>query len=362
MSTGHEQSQGDCTSAQAAGEAALWDARLRAPDCTEDNHRTFVEWRDAQPANRAAFEQLQSVISVLREERGRPGARALRDSALAMAHRRRRSRLAMAAGIAVAVAAGSLWLAMPEQMSSISRNGVAAIVQGFDSITGSQQERYVTDIGQRTTVTLRDGSIVELNARTEMVVRFDESRRDIELRGGQALFRVAKDASRPFAVHAAGRQILALGTEFDVRLDERSLRVTLLEGKVSVGQGVAGGGDPDRVLRPGEQLLAQLPAAGRRKPAQIASVRRTDVEKVTGWREGRVFVEDLTLREAAQEMNRHSPVQIVVDDPALAALRINGMFRAGEQEVFVAALEDYFPIATHRYGDSSIVLTRKQPE
>src|SRR5690606_15701139 len=93
---------------------------------------------------------------------------------------------------------------------------------------------YSTGIGQRSTVTLQDGSIVELNAQTRIKVAFGAERRSVQLLDGQAIFRVAKDASRPFVVHAGDREIIALGTAFDVRLDPSAMRVTLLEGKVAV--------------------------------------------------------------------------------------------------------------------------------
>jgi hypothetical protein len=76
--------------------------------------------------------------------------------------------------------------------------------------------------------------------------------------------------------------------------------------------------------------------ATKKDPSEIgtsgedALVRTIDVGKVTGWRDGRIYLEDLALTDAAAEMNRHSPVQISVDDPQIAQLRVNGMFRAGE--------------------------------
>jgi transmembrane sensor len=85
-------------------------------------------------------------------------------------------------------------------------------------------------------------------------------------------------------------------------------------------------------------------------------VRTVDVEKFTSWREGRVFFEDLPLGDAVAEMNRYSAIQIEVDDSALSHLRVNGMFRAGEQEAFVTALQDYFPISVTRRGDAKIIL------
>jgi transmembrane sensor len=85
-------------------------------------------------------------------------------------------------------------------------------------------------------------------------------------------------------------------------------------------------------------------------------VRPVDVAKVTGWREGQVFLEDLSLADAVAEMNRYSRVQIVLGDEPLAKLRVNGMFRAGEQSAFVAALQEYFPVTVRRESDTRMTL------
>jgi len=90
------------------------------------------------------------------------------------------------------------------------------------------------------------------------------------------------------------------------------------------------------------------------------TVRDIDVAKATSWRTGRIFLDDLSLADAISEMNRYSPVQITVDDPRLAQLHVNGMFRAGEQDAFVNALEQYFPISAERRGDHSIILTARR--
>ena len=83
-------------------------------------------------------------------------------------------------------------------------------------------------------LTLEDGTRATLNTDTRLTVRYDEYRRYIELSQGEALFEIAKDARRPFAVQVAGRQVLALGTSFLVRRDPGRLAVTLIDGKVSV--------------------------------------------------------------------------------------------------------------------------------
>lgn len=319
-----------------AEHASAWDARLRAPDCTDAERAEFARWRDADAAHRGAFEDLQNIVTRLRAEMGRADVRALRDSALALVKRRRQRRaIGIAAAAMVVSLAGLLWLMIPD---------------GLDLVYGTRH--YETGIGQRSSVTLKDGSSVELNARTRIAVAFDKERRTVQLLQGQALFHVALDSRRPFVVHAGDREIVALGTAFDVRLDKRSVRVTLIDGKVSVEHtSSTTPATQETFLRPGQQLFVSYSGT------QVPVVRAIDTAKVTGWREGRVFLEDMTLQEAVDEMNRHSPVQIVIDGPALESLRVNGMFKAGEQDTFVSALEDYFPIAARRRGEMEIVLS-----
>jgi transmembrane sensor len=346
-----------------ADEAGYWDARLRAPDCTDADRARFAQWRDGAASHRAAFERLQMLIATLRGEAGRADVRGLRDAAVARVRRRQRRRTwSVAASIAFLVAGAAIWTMLPEGKRWDPVHAFAAL---------AQPDRYATGIGQRSSVTLRDGSTVELNTRTQLEVRFSDTRRSVKLVEGQALFHVAKNPQRPFVVHAGDREIVAVGTEFDVRLDADSVRVTLLEGRVEVERSGPVSSRP-QTLDPGQQLVAELAsvagkAAGtstlaasaeKRRAAQHgeAVVRTVDVGKFTSWREGRVFFEDLPLGEAVAEMNRYSAIQIKVDDSALSHLHVNGMFRAGEQEAFVAALQDYFLISVTRRGDAEIIL------
>ena len=75
---------------------------------------------------------------------------------------------------------------------------------------------YSTGIGEQRSITLADGSTIDLNARSRITVRFSEKERDIDLLEGQALFHVAKNKERPFIVHSDGAAVRAVGTEFDV--------------------------------------------------------------------------------------------------------------------------------------------------
>lgn len=337
--------------ASIAEEAGAWDARLRAPDCTDEERARFAEWRDADPAHQQTFERLQAIVATLRHERSRADISALRDEALrAGQHHRRRVWFATAAASVAALILGVVvWSGpSPEWL----REPIAAMVT---RLSGAQI--YSTSTGQRSTFVLDDGSSIELNARSRIEVRFSDYRRDVALVEGQALFNVTRDLRRPFIVRAGDRQVLAIGTRFDVRLDSTSVQVTLLEGKVRVEKDAAMWKRGQEIeLTPGKQLIAQLKNAASQP---TTTVRDIDVAKVTGWREGRIYFNDLPLDEAIQEMNRHSTVHIRLESAELADLRVNGMFKAGDQEIFVSALQEYFQITAERRRAREIVLTKR---
>src|SRR5579863_4518088 len=94
---------------QIADQAGYWDARLRSPYCTDSDRARFTEWRNASPRHREAFERLQTLFTALRQNRGRPDVRALRDTALsARANVSRRPAVLSAAAAFAAVTVATL--------------------------------------------------------------------------------------------------------------------------------------------------------------------------------------------------------------------------------------------------------------
>src|SRR5205807_1325966 len=93
---------------------------------------------------------------------------------------------------------------------------------------------YATAIGEQRSVVLKDGSMIQLNSRSRVEVRYTDHDRKIALKEGQALFTVARDTQRPFLVSAGDTAVRAVGTQFDVNRLETEIVVTVLEGKVAV--------------------------------------------------------------------------------------------------------------------------------
>jgi ferric-dicitrate binding protein FerR (iron transport regulator) len=135
---------------------------------------------------------------------------------------------------------------------------------------------YATGIGEQRTIALSDGSFVELNARSRLYVRLtDRRQRDVTLLEGQALFRVAKDAQRPFVVRAGDAQVRAVGTEFDVYKKQSETVVTVVEGRVETYDESSRAGGGAIMLSAGEQLTVL--------PHTVTKPTRADPSVATAW-------------------------------------------------------------------------------
>lgn len=224
------------------------------------------------------------------------------------------------------------------------------------------QGRYASGIGEVRRIALEDGSTLLLNTASEVTVRFTKRQRDIRLVRGEALFEVAHDKSRPFIVQANDTAVRAVGTAFAVRLEAAQVDVTVTEGVVEVAdaKAVAGlGAATSSASPPGVKRVAaheRLVIARARAP-DVKPIAPADAERQLAWREGLVSFDGESLQTAVAEINRHNRRQIVVDDPALAAMPIVGVFRATDLDGFSAAAAAALKARAIRDGD----LIRLQP-
>jgi len=223
--------------------------------------------------------------------------------------------------------------------AGVARDGSGSEVR----IENATRDQYETRVGERSTIRLADGSVVTLDTASRVSLDLTDKDREVHLLAGQANFEVAKDKSRPFIVYAADRRITAVGTAFDVRLDQTEVLVTLVEGKVAVDQLVLRSerrhhNEPvvRTQLEAGEQLVAPVGGA--------ASVHGANIERSTSWREGRLLFEADRVADAVAEMNRYSSVPIVIADLSIGELKISGIFSTSSPQEFAHALTEYFRI------------------
>lgn len=300
--------------------SAALDWWVRRRSASADVSCAFEAWLTEAPDNAQAYAEVERAWAAVATAVEDPELVALRKSVSARAGPLRR---AIAAGLVAAVL------------------GASAIgVYQFVTPKGLVDQSFHTVVGQRATVTLPDGTTVTLNTDTVVRTRADGERRLVYLDRGQAFFKVAKDQRHPFIVTAAGRTVTALGTAFDVRVDGRGLKVVLVEGRVRV-ESLKRPPNTEKAapaqdglateMGPGSQLVAPDDADWR--------VTRTDAARETSWLHGRIVIDDKPLSEVVEELNRYSTRKVVLLDPELGEAHLSGIFRPGDLNGLVIALE-----------------------
>jgi len=204
------------------------------------------------------------------------------------------------------------------------------------------QERYTSGIGEVRRIALEDGSTLLLNTASEVTVRLTKQQRGIRLVRGEALFEVAHDKSRPFIVQANDTAVRAVGTAFAVRLEAAQVDVTVTEGVVEVVDlktmsGLGPATTPVSRFEVKRVAAHEHAVIARSRAPEVEPIAPAKADRQLAWREGMVSFDGETLQTAVAEINRHNRRQIVVDDPALAAMPIVGVFRATDLEGFSAA-------------------------
>ncbi|WP_051661224.1 FecR family protein [Bosea sp. 117] len=286
--------------------AAEWVARLEGSALSEDERIALRSWLEEDPDHRAAFEEAGSTwreLSLLRHDPG--PLRDLRPARRRVSPTRRAVRIGAVIGLLVLAA------------------GVARYQLGDPWLLAAAD--YRTAPGELRTVTLADGSLVELGPSSAIAIAFDDAERRVKFLAGEVFFAAAPRTDReprPFVVEAAGGTTTALGTQFVVEEAGDGADVLAVEHRVEVAlqqngerQGV--------VLSPGQEVR-YTPGYG------MGQVRMRDVETATAWRRGMLVFNGASLGHVVETLNRYRRGRIVILDDRLARRRVSGVFATND--------------------------------
>ena len=209
------------------------------------------------------------------------------------------------------------------------------------------QHDYSTARGQFATQILPDGSRIELDSGSALDVALYRDRRTVRLLRGQAMFHVHADAARPFQVQAGSATATVLGTHFSVRHVGAATQVSVAQGAVRVEGKGAG---PATMLHAGDTVTVT--------PQGITALASVSAQAVGNWRDGRLNFENTTLAEALAEFERYGDTGLLLNDPALAGLRLNGSFDARQPAQFAAALPLALPVRLLRQDGKLHIVAR----
>lgn len=344
--------------------AAAWLAQ-RDEGLSPAQSAELAAWRAADVRHEAAIVRLEGAWTALQQlHEYRPAAARHPDRDVLGGGRGRRRVFLFRPLVATASLAAALVLAAGWWFADAGRNGDRTVTTFATTAEGFER------------VSLADGSMVELNAGTEINVAYTEAERRVCLTRGEAHFTVTRNPGRPFIVEASGVAVRAVGTAFNVRLGSADIEVLVTHGKVEVGSAASLTPDPaasasgrdgqpeppaatlliasERVLIPSAWTAARVAAA--MEAPRVEKVAPAAIREALAWQGPRLVFVDTPLAEVIAQFNRRNAVQIELVGPELSALPIGGSFRAENVDAFVRLLASGGDIVVEWPAPNRVVL------
>lgn len=183
-------------------------------------------------------------------------------------------------------------------------------------LSGHQKENRVIFLPDGSKVILSPGS--KLNYPSS----FDGMNKRAVFLDGQAFFDIKHNVSRPFVVHTGNLETVVLGTAFNIKAipGEKDITVTVKRGKVRVSNNnkVLG------IINPNQQITYD-------KQHIISAVTTVSNESYLNWQDKDLFIDNLTISEAARLMEERYKVKIIINDPEVESLRFTTTFPKNER-------------------------------
>jgi transmembrane sensor len=232
--------------------------------------------------------------------------------------------------------------------AAIMAFAIVGFVGGSLLLSKPREKIFSTPVGGSATVTLADGSQIELNTNTAIRVSDGAAHRTVWLDRGEVYFSVKHDPSRPLIVLVGGHRIVDIGTKFLVREDGAQIRVSLIEGSVNF-ESANEKSKFNATLKPGDVVVAT---------ANSLSMTKEPVAKLSealGWRNGLVIFKHATLSDAVTEINRYGRKKVVIADPGVGDLKISGAFPVRDTDLFARVARIALGVRVENRNDTIVI-------
>ncbi|PTQ08279.1 iron dicitrate transport regulator FecR [Sphingomonas oleivorans] len=309
-------------------QALDWLIRQREP--AFDEWEAFADWLAADPEHAAIYHAMAAADERSAALFTAPSPAPIVRRAEAITPRRRIGRRS-AIGLATAAA-----------LLAITSYGLLG--------PGSSPYAVETPPGVHRTVTLADGTRIEMNGGTRLRLDREDSRLAL-LDHGEAAFTVTHDADNPFVVKTGDATLRDVGTIFNVLREAGVTQVAVAEGAVLYNpDGEAVRLDAGRTLRAvdGEDHVV----LGSTAPADMA-----------GWRQGRLVYDGAPLASVASDLSRNLGLRVAAS-PEVAARPFRGIIMLDrDRDRLLAQLGPLLDVDVKRdqQGWTLTARTRAQP-
>lgn len=191
----------------------------------------------------------------------------------------------------------------------------------------------VTGLGERRSMTLADGSHLELAPGTRVDIQLQDKRRVLHLYTGELFVQVAADTQRPFEVRAGRGNLRALGTGFDVRREGEQVRMVVTEHTVRVTL------DDDP-----QTTDVEAGQAVQYGPDGLSRTQPVDVGTATAWRRDKLVFNRQPLGDVLEQLGRYHRGVIWVRDNSLRDLPVTGIIATDDTDAQLKLLQRTLPL------------------
>jgi len=246
------------------------------------------------------------------------------------------------------------------------------------------EQYYSTHVGEQSVIELPDSSVLRLNTATVAKVIFTEKRRLVYLHTGELYIDVAHNKERVLAVIANKKIIEAVGTAFNVSLEDSSfIELTVTEGEVKVSNT-----DSTKKIQPVSTLVNKANKdksksnTNNLKTDNSLSVKKgekvsiskdatslTDIKKellkdeelksILAWHEQNLLFNGEPLHYVVGELSRYTGIEFEIVDNDLYKIPIVGRFGINNLDSTFEILEVSFGIKATKTQSGKIQLTLK---
>lgn len=302
--------------------------------------RRFDTWLAAAPVHRADWAEMARTYEVM----GRTAPQHRGEWAGWAATRERPRRLPHATRSAQAAPVTHRRIGKRLAFGAIAAGIAAAIaLLIFPMLRWQFIADHVTVTAEVKSITLADGSTVQLAPESAIDIAYAGDTRGVRLLEGTAYFEVKRDPGRPFRVEANGVETTVLGTAFEVRTDGDDTRVAVRQGTVRVADGTH-----RETLKAGDWVSVApggAVARGRQPTAQVAA-----------WMQGHLVVKDRTVADVVEALQPYYRGVVILRGETLAEQPVTGLYDLTNPVAALQAIADAVGAETYQLSPWVLVI------
>ncbi len=292
---------------QVIHQAAQWFVQLHSPEASAREHEECARWRASHADHEAAWQKALHISQRFGQVPVGPGMSAL--GRRQRINRRDLLKTLMLAGVALPF--------------------------GWAGYRGASSQGWLADYrtgtGERRSLQLADGSLLQLDAASAVDLQYDGDCRRLHFLRGQALLQMV-DEARPFIVRTDHGCVRGQAARFDIREDADGTSIAVLDGSLEVRP--RDSIQPPVQLRAGQQLRFDEQAAG----PVLALQGQPDV-----WTRGVLHLQNGRLDEFAAALQRYRP-GFITCAVEVAGLRLSGTFQLNNSTPVLDSLTQALPV------------------